>query len=214
MIGISARRGAHWRRCRQRRDPQPGDLHGEAARQSSLGRPVARLGDLGLGRVAIGAPLVRATMATAMSAPSMRLHSRGQARSGASCARPRRVASCTRSTRASTGSSRRQRLLEPVAQPLATALQGRAPVPGHQAAVWPREDPLLRLGQEPCTALHAVRARQPVPGPAKAYGMRTSLPESGRAAADAAPKPRNRCHLPGNGVPATLRRPSRQSRSR
>ena len=55
---------AHWRGAQSRY------FHRQAARQSGLGRPAARRGNLGLGRVAIGAP-------------SARPRSPGQARSGA-----------------------------------------------------------------------------------------------------------------------------------
>jgi hypothetical protein len=43
--------------------------------------------------------------------------------------------------------------------------QGRRPLPLPQAAVWLREDPLSGTGQEPRTALHAIRPRQPIRGP-------------------------------------------------
>ena len=85
--------GACRRRCRQRRDPQPGDLDGQGARQPGLGRTAARRGDLGLGRQGICQRRARG-----------RVHRR-RARSGVSCARPRRVASCIPSTSRSTGSS-------------------------------------------------------------------------------------------------------------
>ena len=58
------------------------------------------------------------------------------------------------------------------------------------------------------------RARQPVSGAKKVDGMRTSLPENGRATAKAAPKPRNQRFLTKRGVPTTFRRPSRRSRRR
>ena len=68
--------------------------------------------------------------------------------------------------------------------------------------------------QEPRPDIHPVRARQPVPRAKKLDGMRTVLPENGRATAKAAPKPRNQRIFPERGVPATFRRPSRRSRRR
>ncbi|MBL4558330.1 MAG: hypothetical protein JKP98_18510 [Rhodobacteraceae bacterium] len=53
------------------------------------GRPPARRGNVGLGGVAIGAPLVRATMATAMSARRGRPRSRAPARSGGDAQGPK-----------------------------------------------------------------------------------------------------------------------------
>ena len=99
-----------------------------------------------------------------------------------SCVRPRKVARCIPSTSGPTGSLRRQWFLRPVALPLVTARQGRASVPRSQAPVRVREGPQPRAGQAPRPALHAVRARQPVPGPTEADGMRTSLSQICQAA--------------------------------
>jgi hypothetical protein len=83
--------GACRRGCQQRchaegvplaRRAQPADHHGQDPRRPGVGRPPARRGNVGLGGVAIGAPLVRATMATAMSARRGRPRSRAPARSG------------------------------------------------------------------------------------------------------------------------------------
>ena len=72
--------------------------------------------------------------------------------------------------------------------------------------------PLPGPGQEPRPAVHPVRTRQPVSDAKKVDGMRTGLPENGRATAKAAPKPRNQRILPESGVPAPFKRPSRRSR--
>ena len=92
--------------------------------------------------------------------------------------------------------------------------QGRASVPGDQASVRPREDPLSRPRQEPRPALHAVRARQPVPGATEADGMRASLPEICRTAHLAGLTGRNPPPKPGLTSAEALRPPSRRSRSR
>ena len=76
--------------------------------------------------------------------------------------------------------------------PMATAREGRAPLPRHQAPVRPCEDPLPRPSQEPRPALHAVRARQPVPGATEADGMRTSLSKNRQTADMAVIQPRKR----------------------
>jgi hypothetical protein len=84
--------GACRRGCQQRchaegvplaRHAQPGDDDGKGPRRPGVGRPPARRREFGLGRVAIRAPLVRATMATAMSARRGRPRSRAPASSGA-----------------------------------------------------------------------------------------------------------------------------------
>lgn len=73
--------------------------------------------------------------------------------------------------------------------------QSRASLPGGEAPIRLRENPLSRIGQEPRPALHALCPRQPVPGATKAAGMRRSLSEIRRTAAKAALKPRNRAQM-------------------
>ena len=63
----------------------------QAARQPGLGRVAARRSNLGLGRVAIEAPLVRATMATVMFRASPPDRRTGWSRPSACWARPRAI---------------------------------------------------------------------------------------------------------------------------
>ena len=82
--------------------------------------------------------------------------------------------------------------------------QGRASVPGGQTPVRLCEDPPPGPGQEPRPNLHALCARQPVPGSKKAAVMRTSLSRIGQTAGRAAQSPRNRlptaCLSPHNAI--------------
>jgi hypothetical protein len=63
------------------------------------------------------------------------------------------------------------------------ARQGRTSLPGHQAPVKSHENAVSWTGQEPGASVHPVRARQPVPRPSTAAGMRMSQSEVGIDAA-------------------------------
>ncbi|GHE02555.1 hypothetical protein GCM10008024_22490 [Allgaiera indica] len=92
--------------------------------------------------------------------------------------------------------------------------QGRTSVPGDQAPVRSREDPLPQPGQEPRPALHAVRARQPVPGPKAADAVRRRLSEIHATAAEPARKARNPPQEARLPVAELTKHPSRRRRSR
>src|SRR6056297_3567323 len=91
--------------------------------------------------------------------------------------------------------------------------QGRASLPGGEAPVRPRENPLSRLRQEPRPALHALCPRQPVPGATKAVGMRRTLSEIRRTAGKAALKPGNQERMASWHSRKTIEPLSRLSRA-
>jgi len=80
--------------------------------------------------------------------------------------------------------------------------ESRAPVPRPQTPVRPYEDPLPRAGQEPRPTLNPVRARQPVPGPTEADGMRTGLPEICQTAQRRARNNEISCQKPVSRLPS------------
>jgi len=92
--------------------------------------------------------------------------------------------------------------------------EGRASVPGPEAAVRLHEDTLPGTCQKPGTALHAVRARQPLPGSTAATGMRTSLSNAACAAAKSTLKLPIRGNVEEVRCSETLRPANRRSRTR
>ena len=107
-----------------------------------------------------------------MTAPNVRRRSKGRARSGVSCARPRRGQAASprrtdqRHHRHGPGQGRASVLRLP-----STAMR--------RPTAWPRPAP------------RAVRTRQPVPDAQRADGMRICPPENRRADVKAAPKSRD-----------------------
>jgi len=73
---------------------------------------------------------------------------------------------------------------------------------------------LSGLGQEPCKALHTVRARQPVSGAKEVDGMRASLPEICLATSMARLEPQNQLPKTRLEPDTPIKPPSRRSRTR
>ncbi len=86
-------------------------------------------------------------------------------------------------------------------------------VPGDQAPVPPCDSTLPGVGQEPRAAVHAVRARQPVPRAKKADGMRTSLSEIDRTTGVAVTKLQNRAQNARVAAMFAVKLPARRSRT-
>ena len=94
------------------------------------------------------------------------------------------------------------------------ARQGRTSLPGHQATVRSHENAVSRVGKEPGASVHPIRARQPVPRPTTATGMRTRLSEIGIDAAQAAQTARKSLETVPVWPHSALKRQYRRSRSR